>query len=332
MAEEKKKKKEEKTETTDSSAQTDAVKKTGKSLLFDLILDTSTNVKEHSKAFEEGLRAYLAELVPNSLSDKYFVLFLWIESSISNVHRDQIYRALLKNSSDPQNKKPVLLFIQSGGGSIEPAYQIAKACHKHSKDKFIVCIPREAKSAATLIALGADEIHMGDLSQLGPIDPQINGLPALGLKDSLREIARIAGDFPNSQMMFSQYLRNQMNLAYFGWASRISDSAIQYGEKLLSLKHSGCVSFTKEEARVVADKLVNHYKDHGFVVDSDEATEIFCKPNFIKIDTDELRECEKIYDDIRFIIAGFRYVKNIKLELIGCITDCFRLEIIKDED
>ncbi|NLF30567.1 MAG: hypothetical protein GX591_06735 [Planctomycetes bacterium] len=39
--------------------------------------------------------------------------------------------------------------------------------------RFRVIIPNEAKSAATLIALGADEIVMGPTSEIGPIDAQI---------------------------------------------------------------------------------------------------------------------------------------------------------------
>jgi len=39
-----------------------------------------------------------------------------------------------------------------------------------------VVVPRTAKSAATLLAIGADEIHMGPLGQLGAgIDPQMAG-------------------------------------------------------------------------------------------------------------------------------------------------------------
>jgi Serine dehydrogenase proteinase len=45
---------------------------------------------------------------------------------------------------------------------------------------------------ATLIAIGADEIHMGPLGQLGPIDPQIGGLPALGVSRALKTIASVA--------------------------------------------------------------------------------------------------------------------------------------------
>ena len=38
-------------------------------------------------------------------------------------------------------------------------------------DKFSVLVPDKAHSAATMIALGADEIVMSNLSEISPIDP-----------------------------------------------------------------------------------------------------------------------------------------------------------------
>lgn len=45
-------------------------------------------------------------------------------------------------------------------------------CRDHSKE-FRVIVPNSAKSAATMLALASDEILMGYLSEIGPIDPQI---------------------------------------------------------------------------------------------------------------------------------------------------------------
>jgi ClpP class serine protease len=47
-----------------------------------------------------------------------------------------------------------------------------RAVHSRCR-RLVVVVPDQAKSAATLIALGADEILMGPASDLGPIDPQI---------------------------------------------------------------------------------------------------------------------------------------------------------------
>jgi ClpP class serine protease len=49
------------------------------------------------------------------------------------------------------------------------------------KAKVTVYVPVYAMSGGTLIALAADEIVLGEFSVLGPIDPQIAGLPAASI-------------------------------------------------------------------------------------------------------------------------------------------------------
>jgi len=65
------------------------------------------------------------------------------------------------------------LMIHTAGGSGEMAEKIVEMCRNHCTGEFRVIIPNLAKSAGTLIALGADKIIMGHCSEVGPIDPQI---------------------------------------------------------------------------------------------------------------------------------------------------------------
>ncbi len=62
------------------------------------------------------------------------------------------------------------LFLYSRGGAIDVPWRIVTAL-RGVTDEFNVLIPFRANSAATLIALGADEIMMGRQGELGPIDP-----------------------------------------------------------------------------------------------------------------------------------------------------------------
>jgi hypothetical protein len=64
------------------------------------------------------------------------------------------------------------LMLNSPGGSGEMAEKLIEMCRAHCRREFRVVVPNFAKSAATMIALGADTIVMGYLSELGPIDPQ----------------------------------------------------------------------------------------------------------------------------------------------------------------
>jgi hypothetical protein len=232
------------------------------------------------------------------------------ESSISSFDADSIYKAL-GNAID----KDVLLIILSTGGAIEPAYQISKLCKLLCKNKFVVAIPREAKSAATLIALGADEIHMGPLSQLGPIDPQIGGLPALGVIQALKTLAEIAENYPKSADMFARYLRFTLTVEQIGYCERISESATQYAERLLSTKPS-----LKEKAKVIARVLVHEYKHHRFVIDMEEALERLGS-EWIKTGTPELSLAEGIYNLFDWVNFWLGDQRRKRLLVVGNLND-----------
>src|SRR3989304_3175624 len=62
-----------------------------------------------------------------------------------------------------------LVLYSSGGDTMVP-WRLVSMIREYC-DHFSVLIPYKAHSAATMIALGADEIVMTDLSELSPIDP-----------------------------------------------------------------------------------------------------------------------------------------------------------------
>lgn len=61
-------------------------------------------------------------------------------------------------------------FLYSAGGDTMVPWRLTSMIREYC-DKFSVIVPYKAHSAATMIALGADEIVMSDLSELSPIDP-----------------------------------------------------------------------------------------------------------------------------------------------------------------
>ena len=75
---------------------------------------------------------------------------------------------------------PIGLILHTPGGLVLAAMQIARAVEAHPA-KVTVYVPVYAMSGGTLVALAADEIVMGEFSMLGPIDPQIGGLPAASI-------------------------------------------------------------------------------------------------------------------------------------------------------
>ena len=62
------------------------------------------------------------------------------------------------------------LFLYSAGGDTMVPWKLVSMIREYC-DKFSVLVPYKAHSSATMIALGADEILMSNLSELSPIDP-----------------------------------------------------------------------------------------------------------------------------------------------------------------
>ena len=69
------------------------------------------------------------------------------------------------------SEKQLDLIIHSPGGSAEAAESLVDYLRQRF-DHIRVFVPLAAMSAATMMALSADEVVMGQHSQLGPIDPQ----------------------------------------------------------------------------------------------------------------------------------------------------------------
>lgn len=70
--------------------------------------------------------------------------------------------------------KGVALMIDSPGGDGLAAELIVNTCRAYSgTGDYWAIVPGSAKSAASIICMGASKILMADTSQLGPVDPQI---------------------------------------------------------------------------------------------------------------------------------------------------------------
>jgi hypothetical protein len=66
------------------------------------------------------------------------------------------------------------LLLYSRGGHTLSGFRIPALVREYCR-RFCVLIPYRAHSAATLVALGADEIVMTPLAELSPVDPSTNG-------------------------------------------------------------------------------------------------------------------------------------------------------------
>lgn len=246
-----------------------------------------------AKVRDDLIRGYIqSQIESNPLTKSYNILILHDEGRMVKSDTDNIYSASVAFT----DKRPVMLVLYSTGGVIGSAYLIGKLCREYADKKFVVVVPRQAKSAATLICCAADEIHMGSLSELGPIDPQIEDLPALGLKTSVEHIADLIKEYPHASDMFAKYLNMSLKPIHLGYYERVAESAAQYAERLLNLHPSNL----KQKPAEIAKALVYSYKDHGFVIDKAEASDIFGE-KIIHTDTEEYNLGNSIYAALMFV-------------------------------
>jgi Serine dehydrogenase proteinase len=274
--------------------------------------------KGDEKEIRKRLRTEIERIIKRFSSGlgSYCILSLYEpEDSIEQWDLNRIYGAL--EATNPKRDKDVLLFLVSPGGEIEPAYQIAKLCKTFACERFVVAVPRSAKSAATLLALGADQIHMGLLGQLGPIDPQLGNLPALGVQRALETIASICEKSPGSSEMFAKYLSSTVTIEQIGYCQRVAESAVQYAEILLANKGE-----VGNKAKEVASFLVHGYKDHSFVIDIQEARSHLGEPWIIG-ESPEITFAERLYRLLDQANVFLRLFQKKRMALVGgLLGDC----------
>jgi len=193
----------------------------------------------------------------------------------------------------PPKDKPIALLIDSPGGRADQAYRLAKFLRRHCGG-FVAVIPRQAKSAATMLTLGADEIVIGDFGELGPLDSQFPDPEYGGLSSALDEtlalyrihsfaleaFSRTMDVMQESLQMktselipfatsfalgIARPLLEDLDTVHYTFYSRVLRNTEEYASRLLRHHHD------QEKANDIAFHLVENYFDHGFVIDVEEA-------------------------------------------------------------
>ncbi len=172
------------------------------------------------------------------------------------------------------------IILTTNGGLPNSALYIVLQC-KERFQNFSVIIPRRAKSAGTLLALGASEIMMGVESELGPIDPQIvtnvkgSGkpklIPALSLKKALELIDEKTanGRDRNALQKFLPIL-SSLDLVTLGEYQIIIDGVRSEAKRLLSI---GGIDDENIREKILHD-LLSKSQMHSKVISYENASEI----------------------------------------------------------
>jgi ClpP class serine protease len=149
--------------------------------------------------------------------------------------------------------RPIDIVLHTPGGLVLAAMQIARAVEAHPA-KVTVYVPVYAMSGGTLIALAADEIVLGEFSMLGPIDPQIAGLPAASIVRA-RQAKPVEHVFDLTLVL------------------------ADVGEKALAQVKRGAVELLtprldQASAERLAEKLAGGHWTHDYALTAQEATEL----------------------------------------------------------
>ena len=195
---------------------------------------------------------------------------------------DAIPELLDQLSVISKDEKRVDFMIVSLGGDPTVAWRIMSLLRERF-DHVAVLVPQAAFSAATLLALGADEIVMHPHGNLGPVDPQFNtpkpggGEVRFGYEElsAFFEFAREKGikDQEQVRAVFSDLAREVGSIA-LGAASRGSKLLLSMGEQLLRM-HMG--ENEAKKAKEIAEKLNRSFAHHGYPLSRREAKEIGLK-------------------------------------------------------
>jgi hypothetical protein len=208
----------------------------------------------------------------------------------------QLHLDLTEKIAEHKVHSKCTLFLTTRGGDPHGGYRFAR-CLRHHYDHVRLVIPSLCKSAGTLVAIAADELAIGDLGELGPLDIQVHkgsemmerssGLDIVQAMQSIRQhtqdayrkaliefrggarlSTQLAGEFAASIAVgIAAPLYAQIDPIRLGEMQRAMKIARDYGERLD--RHTSSL-----RPRAL-DRLVADYPSHSFVIDRKEAGEIF---------------------------------------------------------
>jgi len=101
------------------------------------------------------------------------------------------------------------LILHTPGGDLAATESLVDYLKRMFGNNIRAIVPQIAMSAGTMIACSCREIIMGKQSNLGPIDPQLGGIPALGVIEEFNRAIREVEEFPERipiwQVIISRY-------------------------------------------------------------------------------------------------------------------------------
>lgn len=150
------------------------------------------------------------------------------------------------------------LILHTPGGETAATESIVYYLRTQFSDNIRAIVPQLAMSAGTMISLSCKEVIMGEQSSLGPIDPQIGGVPAHGI---IEEFMTAAAEIKLDPMKAAvwQPIIAKYNPTLIGECQKaISWSSDLVREWLQAVMFAG-----DADAQTKADTIVNELADHA---------------------------------------------------------------------
>lgn len=176
------------------------------------------------------------------------------------------------------------LFLYSRGGSADVPWSLVSMIRQFLGDRpFGVLVPFRAHSAATVIALGADEIVMTAMGELGPIDATIERGPhnprehntnqqlPISVEDTMGYFSLLKSvglNNPSHKMEAFSLLANKVHPLALGSVKRLLSETQRVANALLKYRHEPLSDSVNEE---IVKQFSSEIYSHQHTVRRDEA-------------------------------------------------------------
>lgn len=213
------------------------------------------------------------------------------QNANGQIAADVVAELLIQLERLPSHTTKLDLLIVSDGGDPTVSWRIVSLIRERVKE-LSVLVPDAAFSAATLVALGANEIVMHPFGNLGPVDPQITA-PKPG-PNSNGEAVRFGSEDLGAFLSFArdrigltdqQYLLtvfekfcDNVGPVAIGIAARGAQLSLTLSEKMLAAYMFDPTD--RQKAHEIANQLNRRYFHHGYAVSRSEAKEIGLRVTF----------------------------------------------------
>ncbi len=286
------------------------------------------------KEIEEFLNIKRAELI-NKIEKDLGVNFIGyvmnpIGTMVDLLDADALYTFLSKSPSQKyDNNKPILLMLYTTGGLMEISIKIIDCLNYYSNNNFKVCLPGIAKSAGTILCLGAQEIMMGLVSEIGPIDTQIRfdgvQFSALDYVASNKKIMSEIKELNEADPPYDEQTHDDLLGALYLQLDKIDVVWLQECERANVRVHKISIDLMeknevynssdsdadKEKIAKITKKLVYEYDDHGDVINFEKAKELGLKVSFYEPTNSTWETIKELYSRIQNLMLNQDFAKII---------------------